>query len=117
MDISWLIEDPDFAQTFTVYRRTGKWVEGAFELDQEQAVSMTGVVQPASAQDMEQLPEGDRLKGMMKFYSRREIYRSRLDGSGNDAGVSDEVEWRGKRYKIISVLPWMDQGFCVAFGT
>jgi hypothetical protein len=117
MDISWLIEDPDFAQIFTVHRRTGKWVEGAFELDPTRAITMVGVVQPAGAQDMEQLPEGDRVKGMMKFYSRQELYRSRVDGDGESAGVSDEVEWRGKRFKIISVIPWPDQGFYVAFGT
>jgi hypothetical protein len=117
MDISWLIEDPDFAQPFTVHRRSGRWVMGAFELDEERPVQMTGVVQPAGPQDLEMLPEGDRIKGMMKFYSRQEIYRSRLGGAGESAGVSDEVEWRGTRYKIISVLPWMDQGFCVAFGT
>jgi hypothetical protein len=117
MDISWLVEDPDFAQTFTVYRRTGHWFKGAFELDPEQPIRMTGVVQPADAQDMEQLPEGDRIKGLMKFYSRQEIYLSRAGGAEEEAGVSDEIEWRGKRHKIISVLPWMDQGFCVAFGT
>ena len=34
IDVSELITDPDFAVPYKVYRRTGKWVKGRFEVSE-----------------------------------------------------------------------------------
>lgn len=115
VDISFLIEDPDFAQPFIAYRKSGTWKKGKFIQD-ENKISHFGIIQPASTEDIEQLPEGDRIKGVMCFYSRKEIYLTRTGNETTDSGTSDEIEWHGKRYKIIQVMPYLDYGYVKAFG-
>lgn len=114
MNIASLIEDPDFAQPFKVFRVTGSWVRGNYE-SEETEVKHYGVILPANAEDMDQIPEGERVSGMMCFYSRKEIFVTRSGEDGRNK-VSDYIEWRKKRYKIIQVTPYQDYGFVKAFG-
>lgn len=115
VDISFLIEDPDFAQPFIVYRKSGNWKKGKF-IQEEKKIKHFGIIQPASTEDIEQLPEGDRVKGVMCFYSRKDIHLTRTGNEETSSGTSDEIEWRKVRYKIIQVMPYIDYGYVKAFG-
>lgn len=117
-DLADLMNDPDFARPYTVIRTTGARVEGEFVLDEPQRIPFYGPVQPASVRELEQLPEGERQKGIMKFMCKNpaELYLTQ-EASGMQKGcVSDEVEWNGYRYKIIQVMPWTHYGWMRAFG-
>lgn len=98
---------------FTVWRKTGDWVAGRFE-ETEQAISMYGVVNVASSDDIIQVPEGDRTTGLMSFHCTSPLFKTR---NGSSKGTSDEIEWNGGRYKILKVLPWSDYGYFKALGT
>lgn len=115
VDISFLIEDADFAQPFIAYRKAGKWAKGGKFVQDENIIKHFGIVQPAGVEDIDQLPEGDRAKGVMCFYSRKDIHLTRIGGE-DKSGTSDEIEWRNKRYKIIQTMPYLDYGYIKAFG-
>lgn len=120
-DVSVLMHDPDFAFPYTVIRTTGEWDKGRFEPSEPKRLKFYGPVQPATVEEIDQLPEGDILKGVVKFFCRnpRQLHLTRdLESEGADmGGISDEVEWRGYRYKIIQVMPWGHYGWMRAFGT
>jgi hypothetical protein len=108
----------NFAQLggFTVYRQSGNWVAGRWE-PSESTLQLQGTVTAMNPKDLEQVPEGDRVTGMMCFYSTQPIYTTRAAGDIESGGTSDEIEWRGERYRIMSVQPWQDFGYYKAFGT
>jgi hypothetical protein len=122
VDVSELITDPDFASTYTVIRRTGKWVNGRFKInDPPERLSYYGTVQPATTRDIEQMNIGDDEKGVMKFFCRqpKDIY---LTHNFNEYGedddhiqVSDEIEFRGLVYKVLQISPWQHAGWTRAF--
>lgn len=104
-------------QGFTVYRQSGRWVRGVWTPGEEQVLTLPGTVIVASADDLEQVPEGDRVKGAKAFYSPQPMYTTRADGGDSgQGGTSDEMEWRGDRYRIYSVAPWENFGYYKAIG-
>ncbi|MGD8188568.1 hypothetical protein ACQCN2_01075 [Brevibacillus ginsengisoli] len=109
LDVSEVITDPDFAQTFIVHRKSDTWSSGR-TVSSEVSLSMIGIVTVADADTLEQLPEGDRVTGMMCFYSTQELFRTR------EQGTSDEIEWRGERYRVKKVFPYGDYGYYKAVG-
>lgn len=58
IDVSRLITDPDFCEPFVIRRRVGKWEAGRFIATPEDT-AVTGIVEPTSGDDLEQVPEGD----------------------------------------------------------
>lgn len=116
IDVSELIVDPDLAQPYTVHRMSGIWTDGEF-IQTELPLPFYGVVIVANTQDVNMMPEGDRIAGLMVFYTTPDnpIFVTRnLD---TDQGTSDEVEWRGERYKIMQTFPYHDYGYIKAIGT
>lgn len=118
LNVSRVINNPQFAQGYTVYRKTGQWVAGRF-VEIENALNYYGTITAANVKDLNQVPEGDRVTGMMCFYSTQPIYVTRddTDIDSNEIGTSDEIEWRGERYRIVQILPEQDWGYYKAFGT
>ena len=74
-----------------------------------------GVVWPSSAKEIQQVPEGDRVVGMMTFASKEPLYVTRQ--SDSSPGTSDQIEWRSERYRLIQTLPFTDYGFNVVVGS
>lgn len=120
VDVSELIEDPDFASPYTVLRRTGKWVNGRFEVSEPERLAYFGAVQPATTLELAQLDIGDGEVGVMKFFCRapKDLYLTHsFDESDETAQVSDEIEFRGRLYKVLRVSPWQHHGFTRAFAS
>ena len=109
INIAEIIQDPDFAQPFTVCRQTGAWSEGRFG-QTEQQLPFRGIVIAANTKDLLQVPEGDRIKGIMAFYSTEPLLVT------NAAGTSDQVIWRGERYRLFQLWPYVDYGYYKALG-
>lgn len=116
IDVSELMSDPDFAQSYLVHRMSGSWVEGEF-IQNESVINFYGPITVANTKDVNMLPEGDRIVGLMTFYTTSDnpIFVTRnLD---TDQGTSDEIEWRGERYKVMQIFPYHDYGYIKAIGT
>ena len=112
INVGRVLYNPKFAQLFTVHRKPGSWVAGRWVPGTEQTLTFYGVVVPVSPKELMQLPEGDRVTGMMAFYSTSEIFSTHTDGT---PGTSDEIEWKGKRYRVVNVNLYVDYGFYCAY--
>lgn len=113
IDVSSLIADTDLgAQSYSILRSTGSFVKGRWT-EVEEEIAGYGSVHVASQKDLNQFPEGDRIKGAMAFYSTQELFVTR---TGDDPGTSDKCVWRNEEYKLVAVYPYVDFGFYKAIG-
>lgn len=110
LDVSQIVVDPDFVQSFTVYREAGSWSGGRWA-STETAIAMTGTVTVAKPQELVQVPEADRTTGVMVFYSTQPIFITRSDSTKAVEGTSDQIAWNGDRYRVSMVAPWKDYGY------
>ncbi len=108
----------NFAQSqgYEVYRTTGDWVKGRWISNPEVTIKFAGTITVAEKNDLVQVPEGDRVTGLMCFYATRPIYVTRIEEGNELGGISDEIVWQGNRYRIAAVVPWQDFGYYKAFG-
>lgn len=116
INVSELINDPDFCQTFTVSRYSGTWQGGKFSTTAS-VFSVTGVITPMKTKDVAQLPQGDTILGAIEIFSPVPLLTTRLDPSGESGGTADEVTWKGEVYKILKVDDFTDFGYFYAVGT
>lgn len=109
VNVAKVIKNPNFAQKYSIFRKSGKFVKGVF-VQSETEIKVTGVVTAPSSNDIIQIAEADRVTGIMCFHSNQEIFVTR------DSGTSDEILWRGSRYRIFRVVQWGDYGYWKALG-
>ena len=110
INVGRVLKSPKFRKTFIIHRKLGNWVSGRWVQSDATPISINGVVTAAGTKDVVQVPEGDRISSLMCFHSQEEMFTT------NVTGTSDEIEWMGKRYKVVKVLPWVDFGYFKAFG-
>ena len=104
IDLAELLHDPDFCESFVIRRQKGQWKNGRYQVAPED-IKVTGIVEPTSGDDLEQLPEGDRVSGMMTFYTKEQVQLAL------DPQPADHIICRGKVYKAVQVLDWSKHGF------
>ena len=99
-------------QTITVKRYAASRTDGAYSRDEDNPIilKIAAIVTVAKPKDLELLPEGDRVTGAMKFLTNVELHAT------NGEAISDELEWRGARFKILTVTPNVDYGFYRSIG-
>ena len=110
LDVSQLIYDPDFCESFVIRHRRGTWQDGAFITNVEEK-NVLGIVEPTSGEDLKQLPEADRVGGLMTFYSKETL------DLGQEDQLSDEIISRGKVYQLLQVQDWSRHGFYKAIAS
>lgn len=114
IDISELMDDPDFASTITVTRAgVGAFVgEGIWAQGSSITFDMTAIVQPASAEDMaEFLADGEREKGAKRVWSAAPLIMA--DGKGMQ---SDLFVHEGLTYRVAFSKPWELHGYSYSIG-
>jgi hypothetical protein len=94
IDVSELISDPDFAETFTIRRQTPTMVDGETRTTSAD-IAVTGAVQPASPAELKALPEGDRTRDVRVFWSKTEILATR--------GSPDVLVYGGAEFRVVKV--------------
>lgn len=104
INVSEVVNSPEFTQSFTVYRKGGTYSAGRWT-PTETAITMTGVITIPSSTDLDQIPEGDRQKGAIAVYSSQPLEVTTV------AGTSDEILWRGNRYRASQLSPYADYGY------
>ena len=120
IDLSSVVIDARFAQTFTVERYTeGKWEAGRW-VQTPTKIQIMGTISIANAKQIEFIPEGDRIGGEIAIHTTQILYNSRSADETQtpikEAGLSDEIEWHGDRYKIYQVNEYSDYGYYFAIG-
>ena len=116
INISEIITDPDFLQQLTVQRSSGAFVLGGYQ-PTVTSIPMPGIVIAAKDQDLDTVPEGDRISGAMAFYTLQEVFESNVEGGlSGTSGISDVIAWRGQNYRIADVKPYVDYGYWKSIG-
>ena len=117
ISLSDIVQDSDLAQPFVILRSSGgAFVAGGWQEGEPQSIDAYGVVTPASEQQLQQVPEGDRVTEAKSFYSVTPMYRTHEWPSDNP-GTSDILVWHGQKYRVAAVGQWGDYGFWYAVAT
>ena len=74
----------------------------------ETEIDAVGNIQPANAETLERLPEGDRNGDAISIYTPTELT------SGTDSVQADVVIYNNARYLVKTAWNWGDYGFCHA---
>lgn len=113
INLSNVAQSQAFAQDYVVMRSASSFVRGGVASDVTE-VPMYGIIQPATAEDIAQVPEGDRTTGMMSFIATERMYTTR---SKPPAGLADKITWDTDTWKVVATWPWGDFGFWKAVGS
>ena len=95
IDVSFLLSDPDFVDTFTLVTR-GYTIGPAGEstLTETGSADVVGSVQSGSTDDLVISPPGARLSDIITVYYAGELSVERVNG------YSDLIIWKGRRYTV-----------------
>lgn len=109
IDVSDICNDSDLAFAFTIQRSTGSFQLGGY-VSTPTPIPMWGPVQPSSEKEISMVPEGDRTTGMYTFWSTLPILTT------NQNGVADTILWDGNNYRILAIMPWIENGYYLGVG-
>ncbi|GLG01829.1 hypothetical protein Alches_18700 [Alicyclobacillus hesperidum subsp. aegles] len=104
MNLAGVVSNSHMSQTVTIFRKGGSWVGGRWQ-PTEVSITARGVVDVPDPTELEQVPEGDRQKGAIRLYTATPVMLT------NTSGTSDEILWRGNRYRVMQVIPYADYGY------
>lgn len=109
LDVSDVLNDPDFRQDFTVTRSVETVnLKGRGETSSE-IIPASGCIVPATPRQLERLPEAERSSEIMAIYSNVQLT------PGSETLAPDQVTWRGRNYRVVSLDDYADYGgWCVA---
>lgn len=120
INLAEVVNDPDFAQAFSIARsQGGEFDDSGVWQDVTVDVAMYGVIQPATAKELLQVPEGDRVKEVKSFHSSQQMFLTRTtEVLDPNAAISDLVTWSttGEQYRLVKLYPWQDFGYYKALG-
>lgn len=100
LNISDILDDPDFIVPLVLERRTEKMDEYGRASHEGTRLEIMANIQPLSPKELERLPEADRNKELLVVYSR-----SMIRGTG--PGIApDVIFWQGRPYEVSGVEAW-----------
>jgi hypothetical protein len=114
IDLSEVVNDSTLAEEYTIQRLTGSFQFGGF-VPTTTSISGYGVVSVATEEDLQMVPEGDRVTGSMVFHSEQRIYETQLDANGSQK-ISDQIIWNYQLYRILHVGPYPNRNYWKAIG-
>jgi hypothetical protein len=111
VDVSELFSDPEFMRAVALRRPTIHLAnEGESIASYDPDVDITASVQPATAEDVASLPEGERGSGrIVKLYTSTDLKMS--DGKTTVADVVVIPDPDGGSFKIVGTEPWGPHGY------
>ncbi len=107
INVGFILSNPDFSQSITLQRQTGSYIDGRWTPSTPTTITLTGAITIPSETDMEQMPEGDRQKGLICVYSTQPLELT------NPSGTADQVYWNrdGNWYRVSRLFPFGDYGY------
>lgn len=104
IDVSDIVADPDFQDAVTLIRRVSSVnAYGENEIT-ESSSSVSMVIQPASPDDLQRLPDSVRRRDAVTVW-----YRGELSVDANGV-YPDVIVWVGKRYQVRDTEPFGNWG-------
>jgi hypothetical protein len=116
LDVSDVLLSPEFMQPIKVYRKyNGRWEMGKFIQD-ECTLILDMLVSPVNEREINMIPEGDSIKDAKTFHCLSPLYLTQDDKDSGKTGNSDILEWKGSKYKLVSMSDFSDYGYYKPFG-
>lgn len=110
INVGELIDDPDFAQSFTITRRSGTWENGRF-IPVETTIEASGIISPQDTSELDLAPDGSMIRGRIKVWTHTQLYITIQDTPTGESYISDEVNWQGNQYLVILDNNYSDYGY------
>lgn len=110
INVGELIDDPDFAQAFTITRRSGNWENGRF-IPVETTIQASGIISPKDTSELDLAPDGSMIRGRIKVWTHTQLYITIQDTPAGESYISDEVNWQGNQYLVILDNNYSDYGY------
>ncbi len=104
INIAELLHDLDFVQNYALCRKQTVFLAGRPK-QTEVLLPRRGVITTATTKDLLQVPEGDRVKGIIAVYDTEPLQIT------SETGTADEVVWHGERYRLFQLWPYKDYGY------
>tara|TARA_R110000796_G_scaffold252431_2_gene386750 strand:+ start:46 stop:402 length:357 start_codon:yes stop_codon:yes gene_type:complete len=105
--------DSDTGEIITATRtNSGNYIDGLYVKGSSSTFKTICSVQPATAVEIQNLPEGERTKDIRKFISKKPL---RTTDEKNSI-IADTVRYKTRDYKIISAGDWDTYGHTTSFG-
>jgi hypothetical protein len=108
LDLTFLLEDPDFATVFDVQTQVQIVTGGGLGVDTPtKTYNIVGVVTALGAKNLDRVPEGQRQEGAIQVYTMQPLSTG---GAGRDA---DLVYWPAggtTAYTVVNVNDWSQFG-------
>lgn len=117
--LSEVVNDSELCEDggFTILRSTGIFGQGGYQSTTTNIPSY-GVIDNASGDLLQQLPEADRIEGSIVIHTEAVIYETQDDQGDNDqqTGVSDIILWHGVKWMVNHVFDRSNRGYysCIA---
>lgn len=114
INVSELINDPDFAQPGGVnFIRRKCTVVNHRPSVTETKMNVVGIITIADDTSVEMLPEADRSTESIHVFTYEQLFTTgRKDDTAVDGYLSDIVIWQGVKYKVMKCLDDSQYGFC-----
>lgn len=112
-DLSAVVDDGILSETYLIERSTGSFQIGGW-VQNSVTINGWGVVSVASQEDLDEVPEGDRVTGAMVFHSEQRIYLTQLDQPSDNQRVSDVMVWplgTTQKWRVLHVGPYPNRMF------
>lgn len=104
VDVSEVLQDPMFQDTFSVLRSTENVdAHGRGSLTQSRSIAV-GVVQAASGRTLELTPDASRTSEMLEIWTQFHLQEA------TDSTAADIVVWNAKEYVVVRVDDWDNWG-------
>jgi hypothetical protein len=111
MNLAEALHDSEITEAFDVVRSAGQFVAGGWQ-DTKTQLRLFGVVSVAQPDDLQMIPEGDRVVGARAFYSCRAMFVTRgADQPGDPTGTSDVLLFQGVQYRVCRVFNYRNRGY------
>jgi len=99
IDVSFLMNDPDFADPVQLVRRASATNEyGEHIVTDVAPLQVMMVIQTGTADDFALLPEGSRLRATHVAYYQGELFTE------SPNGYADVIIWQGEHYQVLGIL-------------
>lgn len=112
IDLSEIVHDPDFCTNFTVVKMSEPTWEKGRQVQIRTQVTVEGIVEPSSSDDIEFLDTADRITGAKTFITD-EVEMCVTDTET----TSDRCIYRGRVYKLLQASDYSANGYYKAIGT
>lgn len=107
MKLNLAIADPNVASFFVIIRSVGEFAIGGWH-DTKTKIRARGNVSVAAVTDIDEQPEGDRIRGAINVWCNQEIF---VTHAAPTPGTSDIIFWHGEEYRVDSVVPYPERAY------